>query len=87
MRPHWNGSGQGIVYSLRKKLPRWVIWIFVFSLFVANTFNIGADLAGMGMGDAAAMLTGINSKVLVVGFGIIVGIAIVYLRYAQLRRY
>ena len=77
-------SGQGLVYSLRKKLPRWVIWLFVFSLFFANTFNIGADLAGMG--DAAAMLTGINTKIFVVAFGASIAVAMVYLQYAQIAK-
>jgi NRAMP (natural resistance-associated macrophage protein)-like metal ion transporter len=75
-------SGQGLVYSLRKKFPRWVIWIFVLSLFVANTFNIGADLAGMS--DAAIMLTGIRSKAFVVGFGVLIGGAMIYLRYVEI---
>ena len=77
-------SGQGVVYSLRKKLPRWVVWVLVFSLFIANTFNIGADLSGMG--DAATMLTGISSKACVVAFGAIIAIAMVYLRYVQIAK-
>ncbi len=77
-------SGQGLVYSLRKKFPRWVIWLLVFSLFLANTFNIGADLAGMG--DAAAMLTGVSSHIFVVVFGTLIAVAIVQLRYEQLAK-
>src|SRR5712671_113762 len=60
-------TGQGLIGSLRKKFPKPLIVVAAFSLFAANTLNIGADLAGMG--DAAEMLTHINSKVFVILFG------------------
>lgn len=78
-------TGQGLIYSLRKKFPRSIIWIFIFALSIANTFNIGADLAGMA--DASAMLAGINSKICVIIFGIVIGVATVYLPYAQIAKF
>jgi Mn2+/Fe2+ NRAMP family transporter len=51
-------TGKGLAGALRKKLPRSVVMAAAFALFIANTFNIAADLAGMA--DAAEMLSGIN---------------------------
>jgi NRAMP (natural resistance-associated macrophage protein)-like metal ion transporter len=61
-------TGKGLAGALRKKLPRSVVMAAAFALFIANTFNIAADLAGMA--DAAEMLSGINSHYFVVVFGI-----------------
>lgn len=78
-------SGQGLIGSLGKKFPRFVILLIAIALFIANTVNIGADLAGMA--DAAEMLTGINSKVFVVLFGIGIAVATVKLPYPKIARW
>ena len=49
---------------------------------MADTINIGADLAGMA--DAAGMVTGINSYIFVIFFGLGITVATVRLRYTQL---
>ena len=46
-------TGKGLAGALRKKLPRSAVMAAAFALFIANTFNIAADLAGMA--DAAEM--------------------------------
>jgi Mn2+/Fe2+ NRAMP family transporter len=56
--------------------------IFVVALLIANTINIGADLAGMA--DAAAMLSGINSRWFVVAFALLISWATVRLHYQQI---
>jgi Mn2+/Fe2+ NRAMP family transporter len=61
-------TGKGLAGALRKKLPRSVVMAAAFALFIANTFNIAADLAGMA--DAAEMLSHINSHYFVILFGI-----------------
>ena len=61
-------TGKGLAGALRKKLPRSAVMAAAFALFIANTFNIAADLAGMA--DAAEMLSGINSHYFVILFGI-----------------
>jgi Mn2+/Fe2+ NRAMP family transporter len=55
-------TDKGLAGALRKKLPRSVVMAAAFALFVANTFNIAADLAGMA--DAAEMLSGIQLALL-----------------------
>jgi Mn2+/Fe2+ NRAMP family transporter len=61
-------TGKGLAGALRQKLPRPVVMAVAFALFIANTFNIAADLAGMA--DAAEMLSRINSHYFVILFGI-----------------
>ena len=41
-------TGEGLAANMAHVLPRWLVHIIVFLLFVANTVNIGADLAAMG---------------------------------------
>ncbi len=72
-------TGQGLATSLRAKLPRPVMILIAAGLLVANTVNVGADLAGMA--DAAEMFTGVNSHLLVVGFALAIGSATIRLKY------
>ena len=46
-------TGEGLAANMVRVLPRWLVSVIVLLLFVANTVNIGADLAAMG---AAAQL-------------------------------
>jgi NRAMP (natural resistance-associated macrophage protein)-like metal ion transporter len=46
-------TGHGLAANMRRVFPRWMVTALVGLLFVANTINIGADLAAMG---AAAKL-------------------------------
>src|ERR1700693_2909363 len=71
-------TGAGLAGALRKRFPRPVLVAAAIALLIANTVNIAADLAGMA--DAGEMLTGINSHLLVVIFGIGISVAIVRLR-------
>jgi NRAMP (natural resistance-associated macrophage protein)-like metal ion transporter len=52
-------TGRGLAGVIRINFPRWVLWGACFLLIVANVFNIGADLAGMG--DAMQMVTGFTA--------------------------
>jgi len=47
-------TGHGLAANMNRVFPRWMVSGLVGLLFVANTINIGADLAAMG---AAAQLT------------------------------
>jgi NRAMP (natural resistance-associated macrophage protein)-like metal ion transporter len=74
-------TGKGLAGVLRDRFPRPVLIIICLALLVANTLNIGADLAGMA--DAAEMLTGLDSHVYVILFGVAVAAATIWLRYHQ----
>ena len=77
-------TGRGLAGALRKKFPRPVLVAAALALLVANTINIGADLAGMA--DAGEMLTGWNSHFFVVLFGVGIAWAIIRFRYHQIAR-
>lgn len=49
-------TGNGLAANLMCIIPQWAVAMLVASLFVANTINIGADLAAMGA--AAELLAG-----------------------------
>src|SRR6476646_764489 len=61
-----------------RRLPTCVV--ACCALFLANTINIAADLAGMG--DAASMLFGLRPYLYVVLFGAGIAFAMVRCRYA-----
>ena len=76
-------TGAGLTTALRRKFPRWLVIFVAVALLAANVINIGADLAAMS--DAAALLTGTRSHWLVIAaFGLTIGWATVYLRYATI---
>jgi len=75
-------TGMGLAGALRKKFPRWVMVIVCVALLIANTINVGSDLAAMA--DSAQLLTGISSHIFVVVLGLAIGWAIVQFRYYQI---
>jgi NRAMP (natural resistance-associated macrophage protein)-like metal ion transporter len=62
-------TGCGLASNMGKVLPRPVVLVLVALLFVANTINIGADLAAMG--EAAKLLVGRGSHLFTVGFAVV----------------
>src|SRR6266436_6336228 len=75
-------TGMGLGNALRQKGPRSLMFFGALALLGANTINVGADLSGMA--DAAEMLTGINSHIYVIIFGIGITIATIQFRYHQI---
>lgn len=77
-------TGTGLMTALRRKFPRPLLAGAAMMLLLANTINIGADLSGMA--DGAELLTGVNSHLWVVLFGLAIGIATIQLHYASIAR-
>jgi NRAMP (natural resistance-associated macrophage protein)-like metal ion transporter len=77
-------TGRGLGASLKRKFPRPVLILFCSTLFVANTFNVGADLAAMA--DAAWMLTGIPRPIMIIVFGGAITYATIRLSYSLIAR-
>ena len=75
-------TARGITAAISQKFPKWMVNLAIIALFLANTINIGADLAGMA--DAAEMLTHINSHILVLLFALVISVATVKLKYQQI---
>jgi len=77
-------TGEGLGAALKKKLPRPVLAAVAFSLFLANTINIAADIAGMA--DAARLLVPVPRSLLVLVFAVGITAATIRLRYAAISR-
>jgi Mn2+/Fe2+ NRAMP family transporter len=75
-------TGMGLAGALRKKVPKPLLMIACFALFLANTVNIGADLSAMG--DATQMLIGVNGHWLVAPFGIVIAYCTVRFPYERI---
>lgn len=76
-------TGCGLAKNMGDLLPRWVVTSLVILLFVANTINIGADIAAMG--DAGQLVVGTNGHLLTIGFALTslgLQLFIPYRRYA-----
>jgi NRAMP (natural resistance-associated macrophage protein)-like metal ion transporter len=72
-------SGVGLAAVMRKLFPRWLAFVLALLVIVANTFNVGADLAGMAA--SAHMVAGLPVIVWVIVFGAALTIAQIYCSY------
>ena len=61
-------TGEGLAANMLHVLPRWLVSIIVFLLLLANTVNIGADIAAMGA--AAQLVTGWGDKYFAILFAV-----------------
>jgi Mn2+/Fe2+ NRAMP family transporter len=75
-------TGRGLIGALEAKLPRPILFLASFALLLANTINIGADLAGMG--EAAQLVTGLSSWLFILLFGAFIAFATVKLPYRKI---
>jgi NRAMP (natural resistance-associated macrophage protein)-like metal ion transporter len=81
-------TGQGLAANMKAVFPKRVVTLLVTLLFVANTINIGADLAAMGA--AAALVIPWHPDVFTIGFALlslVLQLAIPYHRYARLLKW
>lgn len=74
-------TGRGLAANMCRSFPRPVVLGAVLMLFIANTINIGADLAAMGA--AVALLVGWGQVVFTVLFAIASVLAIVFIPYSR----
>ena len=81
-------TGVGLAANMRKVFPPLVVMPLVAMLFVANTINIGADLAMMGA--VGKMLLGIDSHVMTAVFAIVsltLQMFVPYRRYSSILKW
>lgn len=81
-------TGKGLAANMGEMLPGWLVTALVALLFVANTINIGANLAAMG--DAARLVTGGPGHVFTIAFALIsltLQLFIPYRRYAAILKW
>lgn len=73
-------TGRGLAANIRAVVPAWAAYPIAAAVVVANTFNVGADFAGMGA-SAHMLLPGIHASVWVVFFGALLVLTLVFLSY------
>jgi len=82
-------AGQGISAVIKKNYPRWVVYIFVVLILVANTVNIGADLGAMAA-STQLLIPQVPFAPLAIGFTILIlflEIFITYKTYAKILKW
>jgi Mn2+/Fe2+ NRAMP family transporter len=62
-------TGHGLTVNMAAVLPRWLVGGLVALLFIANTINIGADLAAMGA--AGRLVAGGGQHLFTIGFAVL----------------
>ena len=72
-------TGRGLAGNMVKVFPRSVVTLLVLLLFIANTINLGADLAAMGA--AAKLVVGGSERVFAFAFAIASLLAVVFVPY------
>jgi NRAMP (natural resistance-associated macrophage protein)-like metal ion transporter len=74
-------TGKGLAGNIREHFPRWLLYLIVGLLLVANTINIAADVSAMG--DACALLVGGPAHLYAVGFGVVSLLLQMFLPYSR----
>ena len=77
-------TGQGLAFNLKQVFPAWAVTLLVGALFVANTINIGADIAAMGA--AAQLLAGKGQMLFTIVFAavsLLLQVLVPYQRYVR----
>lgn len=77
-------SGRGLAHVIRLRYPAPVLWGACLLLFVANTFQLGADLGGMGA--VLEMMTGVRAYVWTPLIAALVTGALIWSDYEHLSR-
>src|SRR5690349_3333758 len=77
-------AGRGLAGVVRRRYPRSVLWAACGLLGIANVFNIGADLGGMA--EATELVTGIDSRVLVPLYAMLIVSLLFWSSYRRIAR-
>jgi NRAMP (natural resistance-associated macrophage protein)-like metal ion transporter len=78
-------TGQGLARNMMKIMPRWLVTVLVALLFIANTINIGADVAAMG--EAAQLLSGFGAHWFALGFALLSVLLQMFVPYRRYSRF
>jgi len=77
-------TGHGLARNMGEVMPRPIVMTLVTLLFIANTINVGADLAAMG--EAAKLVTGFGEHEFTIAFAFVslmLQLFVSYRRYAR----
>jgi len=75
-------TGRGLAANIRLHFPRWMLYLCTVLLFIANTFNIGADLGAMA--EAANLIAPqLKYALLLIGFTVVTLILEIFTSYRK----
>lgn len=75
-------TGRGLAANIRLHFPRWMLYLCTALLFIANTFNIGADLGAMA--EATELLAPqLKYALLLIGFTVVTLILEIFTSYRK----
>ena len=77
-------TGRGLAGVIRRRYSRSILWSACTLLVAANVFNIGADLGGMA--DATHMVTGIDARLLVPLYAMLIVSLLFWASYRRIAR-
>ncbi len=77
-------TGRGLAAVIRMRYPRWVLWGACVILMVANTVNVGADLAGMA--EVTAGLAGVGQWVFLPPYALFITSLLFWSSYRTIAR-
>lgn len=79
-------TGRGLAGNIRINYPKWVLYLCAGSLFVANTFNIGADIGAMAKA-AQLVKPDLNFALVAAGFTFFMLFLQIFTPYEQYAKY
>ena len=79
-------TGRGLAANIRRIFPKWVLIVCTILLFVANTFNLGADLGSMAEA-TRLLIPGFSFSWLVVGFTLLCLFLLIFTSYKSYAKY
>lgn len=82
-------AGQGLASVVRKRYSKWILYILVFLILIANTINIGADLGAMA-DTTRLIIPQVPFAVLAIGYTVLIlflEIFITYKTYAKILKW
>ncbi|HEY5383261.1 MAG TPA: divalent metal cation transporter [Candidatus Paceibacterota bacterium] len=79
-------TGEGLAANIRRQYPKKVLYLCVSLLFVANTFNLGADLGAMAKA-TQLLVPGAQFAFLIIGFALVSLLLQIFTTYARYAKY
>jgi NRAMP (natural resistance-associated macrophage protein)-like metal ion transporter len=78
-------TGRGLAKNMTEVMPHWLVTVLVALLFLANTVNVGADLAAMG--EAAKLVAGFGQHEFTIAFAIVSVLLQMFVSYKRYARF
>lgn len=79
-------TGRGLAANIRTHFPPWVLYLCTSLLFIANTFNIGADLGAMAKA-AQLLRPEFSYAILLISFTLVSLLLEIFVSYARYSKY